>query len=256
MTHPPRATTVGRVQIIRDRRLYDVCIVGSGAGGGMAAKVLAEAGAEVRAARGRRALGRREGRAMFAWNYDSPRRGAGSRRGRSASSTAASAAGTSRASPTRSRPAAVPLVPRAHARRPHQPLGPHLAALRAVGLQGAAAATAWATTGRSATTTSSPTTTSSTSWSGIFGSDRGHGERARRHLPAAAAAALLRAADQEGLRRARASRASRRGCRSSPSRTTAARPATTAASAAAAARPTRTSRRRRCCCRPRSRPAS
>ena len=35
------------MQIIRNRTVYDVVIVGSGAGGGMAAKVLTEAGANV-----------------------------------------------------------------------------------------------------------------------------------------------------------------------------------------------------------------
>ena len=35
------------MQVIRNRIVYDVVIVGSGAGGGMAAKVLTESGANV-----------------------------------------------------------------------------------------------------------------------------------------------------------------------------------------------------------------
>jgi choline dehydrogenase-like flavoprotein len=60
-------------------KVYDVCIVGSGAGGGMAAKVLAEAGAEtVLLEAGPNWDVTRDG-AMLKWNYESPRRGAGYR---------------------------------------------------------------------------------------------------------------------------------------------------------------------------------
>ena len=53
---------------------------------------------------------------------------------------------------------------------------------------------------------------------GLFGSNEGLPQRAGRHLPAAAAAALLRAAGEEGVRQAEHHLHSRRGCRSSPSR--------------------------------------
>ena len=41
------------VQVIRSPKPYDVCIIGSGAGGGMAAKILTEGGLNVRHARSR-----------------------------------------------------------------------------------------------------------------------------------------------------------------------------------------------------------
>ncbi len=63
------------MQIIRSRTVYDVCIVGSGAGGGMAAKVLTEAGANVVMLEAGPMWDRREYN-MFKWPYDSPRRGA------------------------------------------------------------------------------------------------------------------------------------------------------------------------------------
>jgi choline dehydrogenase-like flavoprotein len=64
------------VQIIRNRTIYDVCIVGSGAGGGMAAKVLTESGANVLMLEAGPMWDAVKDTKMFAWPYDTPRRGA------------------------------------------------------------------------------------------------------------------------------------------------------------------------------------
>jgi choline dehydrogenase-like flavoprotein len=59
---------------------YDVCIVGSGAGGGMAAKVLTEGGANVIMLEAGPMWDSAKDGNMLAWPYQSPRRGAGTHR--------------------------------------------------------------------------------------------------------------------------------------------------------------------------------
>lgn len=61
---------------IQTPKQYDVCIVGSGAGGGMAAKVLCDAGASVVMLEAGGNWTVADDGAMFTWNYASPRRGA------------------------------------------------------------------------------------------------------------------------------------------------------------------------------------
>ncbi|MBL7473869.1 GMC oxidoreductase [Robertkochia sediminum] len=69
-------------QIKKNASVYDICIVGSGAGGGMAAKVLSEAGYKIALMEAGPKFdpANPEQQTQFKWPYDSPRRGAGTTR--------------------------------------------------------------------------------------------------------------------------------------------------------------------------------
>ncbi len=64
------------MQVINSPKTWDVVIVGSGAGGGVAAKILTEAGAEVLMLEAGPWWDQAKDGRMMAWPYDSPRRGA------------------------------------------------------------------------------------------------------------------------------------------------------------------------------------
>ena len=70
------------MQIIESQKTYDVIIVGSGAGGGMATKVLSEAGLKVAVMEAGPHFDPKnpEQRTQLKWPYESPRRGAGTHR--------------------------------------------------------------------------------------------------------------------------------------------------------------------------------
>src|ERR1700676_4825625 len=64
-------------QVIRSPKQYDVCIIGSGAGGGMAAKILTEGGLNcVLLEAGPNVIPEKDFK-MLMWPYEAPHRGAG-----------------------------------------------------------------------------------------------------------------------------------------------------------------------------------
>jgi choline dehydrogenase-like flavoprotein len=63
-------------QTVSSPKVYDVIIVGSGAGGGVAAYVLAKAGAKCLMLEAGSWYDTAKDSTMFEWNYDAPHRGA------------------------------------------------------------------------------------------------------------------------------------------------------------------------------------
>ena len=61
--------------LVRQAKQYDVCIIGSGAGGGMAAHALTQAGADVIVLEAGVPWYNARDSAMLTWPYESPRRG-------------------------------------------------------------------------------------------------------------------------------------------------------------------------------------
>src|SRR5438309_11038679 len=61
--------------LVRQAKQYDVCIIGSGAGGGMAAHALTQAGADVIVLEAGVPWDNAKDSAMLTWPYESPRRG-------------------------------------------------------------------------------------------------------------------------------------------------------------------------------------
>src|SRR5580698_7340274 len=68
---------VSMSQVVRSPKEYDVCIIGSGAGGGTAAKVLTEGGLNVVMLEAGPALNPRRDFKEHVWPYQLPHRGAG-----------------------------------------------------------------------------------------------------------------------------------------------------------------------------------
>ena len=138
---------------------------------------------------------------MFKWPYDSPRRGAATRERQFGEFDGALGGWTLEGEPyTLGAGQHVRLVPRADARRPDQPLGPHLAALRPARLSAQDARRPRRRLADHLRRHEAVLRQASISSIGIFGATAEHAERAGRHLSAAAEAALLRAADQAGVR--------------------------------------------------------
>ena len=122
-------------QVIRSPKTYDVIVVGSGAGGGMAAKILTEGGMNVALLEAGPEVHPEKDYKMFVWPYELPHRGIGV--GRAA---VGGFRGVSRAERIVGHPGRAlyvgagfgfSVVSFAHRGRSHESLGPHCTAIRA-----------------------------------------------------------------------------------------------------------------------------
>ncbi len=236
------------LQITRSPQVFDVVVVGSGAGGGTAVKVLTDLGINVALLEAGPMLNPAKDFKEHVTPYQVDHRGAGphaemyfGRQQWGYLQRAQRLLGIIHGEPyTVAQRQRVPLVPLAHHGRPHQPLRPHLAALLRLRFQ----ALLIDGLGNRLARHLRRNVALVRQGRGLHRRHRHegrHAHRARRQFPAAHPAARARGADPERVQETRHPRASLRAWRCSPSPSTAAPPATIAGNADADARPLRRS---------------
>ena len=236
-------------QVIRSPKTYDVIVVGSGAGGGMAAKILTEGGLNVALLEAGPQVHPEKDFKMFMWPYDLPHRGVGvggASGGRLWRISRAEWLVGHSGEPYTSAPGSdFQLVSFAHRRRAHQSLGTHRAAVCSDRFPFLHAR--WARLGLAdLVRRHRAVLRQSRGLHRRVRHERKCLERARRRFPAAAEAALHRTHRQESLRQAQHHLHSGAARDSHEIGERAACLATIAASAGADARPRRTSAPARC----------